>query len=115
MSVTFEHAGADGIVKVMWAEAGVQFRSNVFSARGQTIPLHAHSYDHVSMITQGVFDVVETLPDGSAKRYRVAAKGESCPDSAGYRITIPAWHQHTFTMVCDGPGEVLCMWASGES
>jgi hypothetical protein len=43
---------------------------------GGVIPLHAHSYDHVAMITQGVFAVTEITKAGETKEYIAAAKGE---------------------------------------
>jgi len=94
----------------MWSEAGIQFRSNLLLAPGAKIQLHAHSYDHVAMITHGLFDVIEVTPSGEEKRYQVASKdfGLDLP----YRVTIPAQHAHGFALVENRgqPGEVLCMW-----
>ena len=41
----------------MWEEAGIQFRSNLVTEVGGTIPLHAHSYDHVALCVAGGFAV----------------------------------------------------------
>jgi hypothetical protein len=104
----------------MWSECGIQFRSNiVFSAGGQ-IPLHAHSYDHISIITHGWFAVEEILPDKSLKTYQMASRGflptltTQRFEPIGYRTTILSGHQHKFTLLekTDGPGEVLCLWVS---
>jgi hypothetical protein len=100
----------------MWHEAGLQFRSNIVSEPGGCIPLHAHSYAHVALITQGWWQVTEIDRDGGESVYQVAAR-EFHSDRidfapVGYRVLIPAWHQHTFTLIesQSGPGEVLCIW-----
>lgn len=108
----------------MWAEAGLQFRSNLVRERGGKIPLHAHSYDHVAFVTYGWFKVTEILPTGETKQYQMASKGyeqiapeagityESFDSSAKCRILIPAGHKHEFELIDaeGGPGEVLCVW-----
>ena len=105
---------AENRVWSMWGEAGVQFRSNVVTKGGE-IRLHAHNYDHVALITQGWFAVREVLPDGSAKEYQMASK-DFQPSSrfnfhpVGYRLMIPAWYQHSFTLLEGEIGEVLCFW-----
>ena len=100
----------------MWAEAGIVFRSNLVS-KGGVIGLHAHSYDHVSLVTSGWFSVKEILPNGEVKEYQLAAKDFKTDNPnftpSGYRITIPAWHKHEFTCLEGNPAEVLCMWAEG--
>lgn len=109
MARVVERDAANKRVCTMWEECGIQFRANIVEADG-LIPLHAHSYPHVALITEGAFDVVETMPSGERKEYIAAAKTH--PDSAksaGYRLSIPAWHQHTFKPRGCG-GEVLCMW-----
>jgi hypothetical protein len=94
---------------VMWEECGIQFRANIVDADGR-IPLHAHDYSHVALVTEGAFDVVEITPSGERREYIVAAKQHpESAESAGYRVSIPAWHRHTFTPR-GGRGEVLCMW-----
>lgn len=101
--VTQEHDLPNGRVCSMWAEAGIQFRSNLLLHAGATCPLHAHSYDHVADIRHGQFGVVEVRADGERRDYEAVAP---C------RITIPAGHQHSFTLkTYDGkPGEICCMW-----
>lgn len=98
----------------MWSECGIQFRSNTLDKAGNQIPLHAHSYDHIALITHGIFDVEEVLPNGEVKKYLMASKDFEL--GLNYRVLIPAGHQHTFTLVkkLNQPGEVLCMWGIGE-
>lgn len=97
----------------MWAACGIQFRANSIEADG-LIPLHCHSYAHVSMCVQGWFDVVEITAAGERLEYQIAALGYQSADPAfnprGYRLVIDAEHQHTFTPR-GGPGQILCMWA----
>jgi hypothetical protein len=95
----------------------MQFRSNVLTNGGE-IPLHVHSYSHVAMVTQGWFAVKEILPAGAVKEYEMAAKDyRPSPDQSfspiGYRLVIPAGHQHTFRLLSVGAGEVLCFWPEG--
>jgi hypothetical protein len=95
----------------MWAEAGMQFRSNLLLAPGARIQLHAHSYDHVAFIEHGVFDVKEILPDGEMREYRVASAEFGLDLSR--RVSIPAMHKHAFVLLertGERPGEVLCVW-----
>lgn len=103
-------------VVAMWAESGVQFRSNII-LDGGSIDLHAHSYDHVALVTQGWFKVIEVTPEG-VKEYQVASKDFKPTrdgfDPIGYRVTIPAGHKHSFELV-EGPGEVLCLWGDVSS
>lgn len=102
----------------MWVEAGLQCRSNLILEAGGEIPLHAHSFDHLSVVAYGWFTVKEITPTGETKEYQLASKGykprsvEHPFEPCGYRIAIPAGHQHTFTLIeFDGlPGEVLCIW-----
>ena len=104
----------NGMVKAMWAEAGIQFRSNLATQPGTEIPLHAHSYDHVSWITYGLFAVKEVTASGEVQEYLMASKGYPTEqETVGCRILIPKFHQHSFTLLeaRDQPGEVLCMWA----
>lgn len=94
---------------VMWEECGIQYRANIVDADG-VIPLHVHSYPHVAMVTEGSFDVVEITSEGVKKEYVAAAKTHpDAADSVGYRVSIPAWHEHTFKPRGER-GEVLCMW-----
>lgn len=104
-NISFE--GSDGRLQVIWREAGLLFVSNILSRPGLTIPLHAHAYDHVAMCTEGRFAVTEVDPDGAVKNYTVAAKGDG-EASAGYKVNIPAGHQHTFRLLSDR-GEILCI------
>ena len=104
----------NGMVKSQWTEAGIQFRSNLASEPGCEIVLHFHSYDHVSFITYGLFAVTEITPNGERKEYLMASKGyPTKKETVGYRVLIPKFHQHSFTLLeaVDQPGEVLCMWA----
>lgn len=97
---------------VMWEEAGIQFRDNIVDADG-IIPLHAHSYAHVSLCTEGWFDVVEKTVSGEILEYQVAAKGFKTDNPLfnpiGYRLMIAAHHEHTFTPK-GVRGTMLCMW-----
>ncbi len=99
----------------MWQECGIQFRSNLLDAIGGCIPLHVHSYDHIALITHGVFKCSTIAPDGSQDAFIVASKDFDIPDSSGYRLVIPAGYQHTFVLVDarGQPGEVLCFWPDG--
>jgi mannose-6-phosphate isomerase-like protein (cupin superfamily) len=100
----------------MWMEAGIQFRANLVQA-GKEIGLHAHSYDHVSIVTAGWFAVRDESPNGDVREYQLAARDFRTDDPTfnpeGYRITIPAWHKHAFRCLGGAPGEVLCLWADG--
>lgn len=98
------------IVKSMWSEAGVQFRSNLLQL-GQSVALHAHDYAHVMLVTEGIVRVREQGPDGSIEEFEMAGKGEAAPESRGYRLTMPAFHAHAITCM-KGPAEVLCLWAA---
>lgn len=91
-----EHDVLNGRVWSMWHECGIQFRSNLLLHKGACVPLHAHSYDHIAMLTAGEFDVTV---DDQAPYVAVAP----C------RIMIPAGSEHTFSLRSD-TGEVLCMW-----
>jgi hypothetical protein len=104
----------NGMVKSMWAEAGIQFRSNLASEPGCAIILHSHGYDHVSFITYGLFAVEEITSSGEHKSYLMASTGYPTDrETVGCRALIPKFHQHSFTLLeAKGqPGEVLCMWA----
>jgi hypothetical protein len=104
----------NSMVKSMWVEAGIQFRSNLASNPGCEIRLHSHSYDHVSFITYGLFAVKEITPAGEIKTYLMASKGYPAEqETVGCRVLIPKFHQHSFTLLeaTDQPGEVLCMWS----
>ena len=89
----------------MWSEAGIQFRSNLLLEPGASIQLHAHSYDHVAMLLNGVFDAVVVSSNGERKQSRLTAP---------HRVTIKAWDKHGFTLLenSGGPGEILCMWGA---
>lgn len=108
---TYERDSDNKRVCAMWEACGIQFRANMVEADG-LIPLHAHSYPHVALVTEGSFDVIEIDPDGVRKEFIAAAKTH--PESSisvGYRVVIPAKHQHTFKPR-GVAGEVLCMWPS---
>ena len=94
-------------ISSMWTEAGIQFRSNILK-KGEVLPLHVHNYDHVSMVTQGHFKVKEVTKDGEIIEYIMSSKDYPAI-SIRYRIVIPAWHKHEFTLLSE-VGEVLCMW-----
>jgi quercetin dioxygenase-like cupin family protein len=80
----------------MWAEAGIQFRSNVVTEVGGCVPLHSHSYDHMAICTQG--------------KFRCEVDQESFEVTAGSKIFIGMGKQHTFTLLEAAPGEILCLW-----
>ncbi len=80
----------------MWEEAGIQFRSNVITAAGGTIELHAHSYDHVAICMAGWF--------------RCNVDNESFEVGRGSKTFIGKGRQHTFTLLGGAPGEILCIW-----
>lgn len=88
------------IVKAMWEEAGIQFRSNLLLV-GQKVDLHQHSYPHVMLVTRGRVSVRELDRDGIGREFVM-------PDR-GYRLTMPAYYQHEITCL-EGPAEVLCFW-----
>ncbi len=92
-----------GVVKSMWAEAGIQFRSNLLET-GQRVDLHQHSYDHVMLVTRGRVSVREIQPDGATRTFDM-------PGESGYRLSMPAYHQHEITCL-EGLAEVLCFWPS---
>lgn len=114
MAESAESDHANGRHWSMWAECGMQFRSNLVDVGG-TIPLHAHSYDHVSIVTHGVFRCTTTAPDGMVESFIAASKDMMDPESRGYRFVIPAGWQHTFELLRSNgqPGEVLCFWPEG--
>ena len=90
-----------GVVKSMWTEAGIQFRSNLMEP-GQRVALHAHSYDHVMLVTHGRVSVREIRLDGSTDTFEM-------PGARGYRLSMPAYYQHEITCL-EGLAEVLCFW-----
>lgn len=103
-STILESDEATGRVVSMWAECGIQFRANLITRVGGSIPLHVHDYDHKALIRGGAFDVREIGPDGRELHYRVVA---------GELITIGKGQRHEFTcteLQSDGPAEVLCFW-----
>lgn len=93
---------AGDVVTAMWVEAGIQFRSNLLQT-GQRVDLHVHSYDHVMLVTRGVVTIRERFPDGTGRVFEMPS------DGIGYRLSMPAGHQHEITCL-DGPAEVLCFW-----
>jgi len=115
--MTTVDATSRGRVASMWTEAGIDFRSNVCRVN-DVIGLHAHSYDHVSIVTAGWFLVEEIAPDGTRQAYQLAAKefrtDDPRFDPVGYRITILAWHRHEFRCLGGDPAEVLCLWPNGD-
>lgn len=106
----------------MWVESGIQFRSNLLLCVGARIQLHKHDFPHVAMVTHGWLRVREIDADGNERQYQMSSKGfvptrkdiEFSPVS--YRVNIPAFHQHEFTVIeCQGmPAEVLCMFPNQE-
>jgi hypothetical protein len=98
----------------MWVECGVQFRSNLVE-EGGCIPLHAHSYSHIAMVTHGVFQAETTGPNGETDSFVVSSKDFDVPESRGYRLVIPKGWKHTFKLLqnINQPGEVLCFWPDG--
>ncbi|MBK6414073.1 cupin domain-containing protein [Sphingopyxis sp.] len=114
MSTILESDPENGRVWSMWEQCGIQFRSNLVESGG-CIPLHIHSYDHVAMVTHGVFECTTIAPDGVTEQYIVSSKDFDAPESRGYRIVVPAGYQHTFVLLesRDQPGEVLCFWPNG--
>ena len=80
----------------MWEEAGIQFRSNLVTEVGGTIPLHAHIYDHVAICVAG--------------RFRCDMDGESFEVGPGTKTFIGKGKQHIFTLLENAPGEILCIW-----
>ena len=113
--ITISDATHDRVAS-MWSECGIQFRSNLVYEGGE-IPLHAHGYDHVALVTHGWFSVTEIAPNGTQQVYQMASKDFVPGDvmafrSIGYRKTILAGYKHLFRLIesHDQPGEVLCMW-----
>lgn len=96
-------------VVTMSHECGIQFRANLITELGGKIDLHEHSYDHVAMILGGKFECVDIDPAGTEKRFVVAS-----PEFGDFpfRITVPKFHRHGFTLLEKGnaPAQVLCMW-----
>src|SRR5262245_53673465 len=86
----------------MWAECGIQFRSNLLRVGG-TIPLHAHHYDHVALITYGWFAVREITTTGEVREFQMASRGYQTPDEnfapMGARTIIPAGFRHEFRLI----------------
>ncbi len=83
-------------VFTMWAEAGIQFRSNIITEVGAGIELHSHSYDHVALCMAG--------------RFRCEVDEESSEVGPGSKVFVGKWRQHTFTLLDNAPGEILCIW-----
>jgi|SRR5690348_15967869 len=82
----------------MWEQAGIQFRSNIITEVGGSIPLHSHSYDHVAICTQG--------------KFRCDVGSHSFEVTPGGKMFIGKGEQHTFTLLQAAPGEILCLWPS---
>jgi quercetin dioxygenase-like cupin family protein len=80
----------------MWEEAGMQFRSNLVLEVGGTIPLHAHSYDHVALCVAG--------------RFRCDVDGESFEVGPGTKTFVGKEKRHRFLLLENAPGEILCIW-----
>lgn len=107
-------------IKSQWSEAGLTFRSNLFTKENNQIQLHVHSFDHVSIVTHGWLEVTETK-DGLTKSYQVASKDfkpnrTDIPfEPVGYKILIPKGHQHAFKLLeaHNQPAEVLCIFPEG--
>lgn len=116
MTVLAERDAENGRTWAMWAEAGLQFRANIVERAGGQVPLHAHGYDHVAIITHGWFDCII---DGGAP-VQVASKDFRSDDPdfrpTGYRVFVGKGQQHTFILrEChDQPGEVLCIFPDKE-
>ena len=100
----------------MYSLCGIQYRSNVVSGVGSTIPLHEHNYDHVAFVMQGVFEVETETQDGVKNKFIMASPDMESTLSAGNKTVIPKFCKHKFTLVharADSVGEVLCMWGDG--
>ena len=83
----------------MWTEAGLQFRSNLILKVGGSVPLHAHSYDHVAICLNG--------------RFKCEIDNDYFNVTPGTKVFIAQGRKHTFTLlerINDLPGEVLCIW-----
>lgn len=100
--VTEERDLANGRVCSMWVEAGIQYRSNLLLRAGAKCPLHAHSFDHMTFVRHGDFDVIDEAPDGTRRQFEA---------SAGDMFLIPEGHAHSFLLkTYDGkPGNVVCI------
>lgn len=102
----------------MWAESGIQFRSNLLLCDGATIEQHLHDFPHISLIPWGWLWCNTVAPDGAARRFQVASKGfkpkrtDIAFEPETYRIAVPAFYQHSFEVIeCQGqPAEVLCLF-----
>jgi len=80
-------------VFAMWEECGIQFRANIITEVGGGIKLHKHDYDHVAICTQG--------------RFLLNNQTEIKP---GSKTTILRDTEHSFKLIADAPGEIICLW-----
>ena len=104
-------------ISTIWHEGGLEFRSNVFTQVGASIPLHWHTFDHVALITHGHFRCVMVSPDGETEVCELASKEMQAPNSAGYKLLIRAHYRHQFTLLAHHPplsAEILCILVSQE-
>lgn len=106
----------------MWVEAGIQFRSNLLLSMDAKVELHAHSFDHVSLVTFGWVLLTEIHPDGREFTYQMASKGyvpqriDIAFEPVSYRLENKAWVKHQFTPIefTGQPIEVLCLMVHEE-
>lgn len=87
----------NGRIYTRWSDDGVEYVSNILLYPGASIPLHKHSYDHGARVRGRM---TMRVNDGQPR------------EVANEEVFIPAWAQHTFTLIegINGVGEVLCYW-----
>lgn len=119
MPQSYEHDIANARLHAMWEEGGMQFRSNLLLRAGSQIELHAHHFEHPTLVPFGWFAGRDVAPDGTEVCFQIASKGYKPTRTdiefkpIGYRYLNRAWHRHEFTLLeyQDQPGEVLCIIA----
>lgn len=97
-SQILESDPVNGRTVIMWAECGIQFRSNLIDRIGGKVELHSHSYDHKALIRGGSFEMVV------GEQHSLVKPGDL--------ITVKAGDMHGFVCFAKGmePAEVLCFW-----
>ena len=117
---TLDYSTKDRISSMWTSESGLQYKSNIITKIGGTIPLHAHSYSHDGIITSGWWLVADEAPDGIIQTYQMATtdfkptRTDIAFNPIGFMIVIPAWHKHSFTLLepgSTGVGSQICVWA----
>lgn len=103
-------------ISTIWHEGGLEFRSNVFTEVGASIPLHWHTFDHVALVTHGYFRCVMVSPEGEEEVCEFASKDMRAPEAIGYKLLIRAHYRHQFTLLAhhDMPAEILCILVGSE-